>query len=101
MGNDDKPKESEFFLDQNDEDANDDAESTKLDVPSSGSSSDGGSDDEGNSGSLRTFISQQWPQSYKYSLIYNLSLYLFVSRDDLNTNFYWQCIYESLKFLVI
>ncbi|KAF7819093.1 amino acid transporter AVT1A-like [Senna tora] len=59
MAENDKMKESEFYIDQNDDE---DAESTKLDIQSG---SDSGSDEDGNPDA---FSSQQWPQSYRETI---------------------------------
>ncbi|XP_061366793.1 amino acid transporter AVT1A-like isoform X2 [Gastrolobium bilobum] len=65
--NKEKEKDLELLFEENDEDVNDDEqqdiEAVKFE---SESSSEGGSDDDGNDRTqLQSFTSQQWPQSYK------------------------------------
>lgn len=61
--NKNKEIESEFFLDQNNEDANEDEQDIEADKYESESSID----DEGNRRAQPdSFSSPQWPQSYKY-----------------------------------
>lgn len=67
MANNEKQKESEYYIDENDNDANEDAESTKFDIESSNES---GSDHDENPDA---FSSHQWPQSYKYILCSSVS----------------------------
>lgn len=70
MLNKDTKKSCEFFLDQSDEDVNEGEQDTEATKFVSGSSNEGGSDDEGNRRAPpEAFSSQQWPQSYKYNCV--------------------------------